>query len=266
MASSAKPLILAYHAVSSSWRSPLAISEEALRAQLRFVARRGYVGLTFAEAERRRRAGDLPERAVVVTFDDGYASTRRAVPILDEFGFPGTVFAVTTFADSREPLSWYGVEGGAGGPDRDEYLPLGWEGLENLQAHGWEVGSHTVTHPLLTTLDDDALMRELVSSRQRIIEQLGTCHTIAYPYGAADDRVARFTRAAGYTAGCVLTGAHITDATYLRPRVGLTEDDTGTRLALKLSRGGLALRRSSFARAARRARRRRAWQPPQQAR
>jgi peptidoglycan/xylan/chitin deacetylase (PgdA/CDA1 family) len=265
MAAAASPLVLAYHAVSGAWRSPLAVSEQTFRDQLQHLARRGYVGLTFGESERLRLAGDLPKRSLVVTFDDGYESNLRAVPILEEFGFPATVFVVTEFVDSGRPLSWYGIADSRDALTAHEYLPLGWDDLRGLQALGWEIGSHTVTHPLLTTLDGDALAAELLVSRSRICDVLGLCDSLAYPYGVADERVARAAQAAGFRGACVLTGAHLADAPYLRPRVGLSEADEGRRLALKLSRGGLALRRSPLARAMRKARRHRSWQPPQRA-
>lgn len=265
MAAAARPLILAYHAVSSTWRSPLAVSEDTLRTQLRHLAGRGYVGLTFSEAERRREAGDLPERTVVVTFDDGYASNLRAAPILEECGYPATVFVVTAFVESGRPLSWYGIDGDSAPADIGELAPLRWDELRGLREAGWEVGSHTVTHPLLTTLDPDRGQAELLTSRASIRDRLGICDSLAYPYGAADRRTAAAALEAGYAGACVLTGAHFDDVPYLRPRVGLTESDTGARLALKLSRAGLAFRRSPVALAIRKSRRRRTWQPPQEA-
>lgn len=252
--------MLAYHAVSATWSSPLAISEEALGHQAAHLRRRGYEGLTFAEAERRRGEGSLPQRAVVFTFDDGYASTLRAADALARHGYPGTVFVVTSFADSGEPLRWEGIEHelADGGPELD---PLGWDQLAGLVDRGWEVGSHTVTHPLLTDLSDAALRDELAESRRVVVERLGECRTIAYPYGQADDRVAAAAAAAGYTAACTLTGAHLHDEPHLRPRVNMTGADMGRRLALKVSPAGVGLRRSSAARTVRRLRRRRDWLP-----
>lgn len=260
MATSGRPLIVAYHAVSSSWRSPLAITESALRSQLEYLHHSGYVGLTFADAERRTRDGTLPRRSVVVTFDDGYASNLLAAPILAEFGYPATVFVVTGFTDSGAALSWYGIEDEQRSAAA-ELRPLTWGELADLRADGWEIGSHTVTHPLLPGLSGRELREQLEQSRGSIADRLGGCETLAYPYGVADARVADAARAAGYLAACVLTGAHFTDEPYRRPRVGLSAADTGRRLRLKVSGVGLGFRRSPVALAIRRARRRRSWQP-----
>jgi len=255
-----RPLIVAYHAVSSTWRSPLAIDQQRFGEQLAALHAAGYVGLTLSEAERRRRRGDLPPRSLVVTFDDGYASTALARPALERFGFPATVFVVTDFVDAGAPLHWYGVPDDPA--DEHERRPLGWPQLRELRDAGWEIGSHTVSHPLLPALDDAGLERELGRSRERIAAELGAAESIAYPYGQADERVAAAARRAGYLVGCTLTGAHLTDADLLRPRVGLGPADRGLRLRLKVSPGGLLLRRSPAARLARGLRRRRDWLPP----
>jgi peptidoglycan/xylan/chitin deacetylase (PgdA/CDA1 family) len=252
--------MLAYHAVSSTWSSPLAVPEAALDQQAAYMRRRGYEGLTFAEAERRRTQGTLPPRTVVFSFDDGYASTLRAAATLARHGYPGTVFVVARFAESGEPLSWEGIEHELhrGGP---ELSPLGWDALAELAAQGWEIGSHTVNHRLLTGLDETALEHELGESRRLIGERLGSCETIAYPYGQADGRVAAAAARAGYAAACTLTGAHIADGSHLRPRVNMTGADVGARLRMKVSPAGVGLRRSSAARTVRRLRRRRSWLP-----
>lgn len=255
-----RPLVLGYHAISSSWASPLAVSESVLRAQLRYLRKHGYVGLTLTESELHRQAGTLPRRAVVVTFDDGYESTARAAPLLAEVGFPGTVFLVTSFVDSGESLSWPGIDHPVAAAE-PELRPLGWTDAEALVAGGWEVGSHTATHPLLTQADDERLGEELQASRTAIERRLGRCTSLAYPYGIADERVAAAAALSGYTVACTLTFAHVADEPLRRPRVGLGADDTGVRLALQVSRLGGIVRRSSAVRVARRLRRRRAWLP-----
>jgi peptidoglycan/xylan/chitin deacetylase (PgdA/CDA1 family) len=244
--------------VDSSWRSPLAVPEAALREQAALLRRRGYVGLTASQAERLSAEGSLPERSAVFTFDDGYATTERAAEVLADYGYPGTVFVVPPFVDSGSRLSWFGVEH----EEPRHMLPLRWDQLTALSAAGWEVGSHTVTHALLTAVDDGALNRELVESRSQVAERLGDCRAIAYPYGQADARVAAAAADAGYDVGYTLTGAHTDDQPLLRPRIGFTGRDRGMRLRVKVSPPSLAARRSAAARLARRARRPRSWMPP----
>jgi peptidoglycan/xylan/chitin deacetylase (PgdA/CDA1 family) len=234
-----RPLLLAYHAVGAG---SLAIPERALHAQLALLRRRGYVGFTAAETERRRQDRTLPPRAVVVTFDDGFRSVLRAKLILDELGYPATVFAVTSFVESGEPLRWPGL-------DRSEES-LGWPELELLSETGWEVGSHTVTHPLLPDLDDAELERELVDSRATIRKRLGSCETLAYPYGRADERAVAAAARAGYLAAFTLGRADRPDEPLRRPRLGLRDVDRGARLRLRLSRAATLTRRSPAAAAA----------------
>lgn len=237
-------IILSYHAVSSNWSSPLAVSEETLAEQLSLLCKRGYEGLTFAEQERRRRTRDLPEKSVAVTFDDGYASTLKAIPILSGLGLPGTVFPVTSFVESGESLCWPGISHWVGGAHQAELRPLTWDQLADLASAGWEVGSHTVNHPDLLRVDDVTLKAELYDSHQTIAARLGDCHTIAYPYGHANCRIAAVAAEAGYAAGCTLSRFHLDDEPYLRPRIALFEEDTGMRLHLKLSRLASTVRRS----------------------
>jgi peptidoglycan/xylan/chitin deacetylase (PgdA/CDA1 family) len=256
-----RPLVLGYHAVSSTWRGQLAVPEALLGSQLGYLKKGGFVGLTLSEAERRRAEGTLPPKSVVVTFDDGYASTLRAVPILAAFGFPGTVFVVTDFVDSGEPLSWQGIDHLLQSGTVDELRPLSWGQAEELLGAGWEVGSHTMTHPLLTGLDDDRLRAELEGSRAAIEHRLGVCTSLAYPYGLADERVAAATERAGYEVACMLTFAHFVDEPWRRPRVGIGPTDDRLRLRLQVSTFGQAARRSAVVRLARALRRRRTWLP-----
>jgi peptidoglycan/xylan/chitin deacetylase (PgdA/CDA1 family) len=253
----ARPLILAYHGVDAGWDSPLAVSEQDLAAHAAELRDRGFAGLTLTESEHRRAAGTLPERSVVFTFDDGYESVRRAARILAHHGFPGTVFVVTDYVGSATPMSWFGVEHEP--PERMHSLD--WDELQELRGAGWEVGSHTLNHPLTTALTDAELEQQLAGSRRAIEHRLGACSSLSYPYGAADRRVAEAAARAGYTVACTLTGAELEDEPLLRPRVGMAARDRGVRLRLKTSAPGLRLRRTRAARLLRRARRRRSWMP-----
>jgi peptidoglycan/xylan/chitin deacetylase (PgdA/CDA1 family) len=213
------------------------------------LRRRGYVGLTFAESERRRERCTLPGRSVVITFDDGFASTLRAKKLLDEAGFVATVFVVTSFVDTGEPLCWPGVEQWLDRSTRAEMAPLSWSQLETLLEAGWEIGSHTATHALLPELTAEGLSNELMGSRRTIEQRLGQAETVAYPYGLADERVAAAAKEAGYIAGCTLTPALTVDEPLRRPRIGFGPDDQGWRLWAKLSPSVIRLRRTRLAQA-----------------
>jgi len=82
---------------------------------------------------------------------------------------------------------------------------LGWDQVREMSNDGIEFGSHTVTHPILTMLDDVSLSRELEQSRKHIEQETGLpCTTLAYPVGrpfAFDDRVIQAAKSAGYTLG-----------------------------------------------------------------
>jgi peptidoglycan/xylan/chitin deacetylase (PgdA/CDA1 family) len=85
-----------------------------------------------------------------------------------------------------------------------EFGPVTWEQARELDAAGVEVGSHTVSHPILTTTDDAQLEAELRDSRERLEGELGhAVELFCYPNGACDERVRRETRRAGYA--CAVT-------------------------------------------------------------
>ena len=124
---------------------------------------------------------------------------------------------------------------------------MSWEDLGRLQEAGWEVGSHTRTHPRLTNLDDSAVRDELAESRHEIATHLSTpCETVAYPYGDVDERVARVAQSAGYLAGAALTSGLRARGPQRWPRVGIYNGDQMWRFRLKASRTIRRLRASRF--------------------
>jgi peptidoglycan/xylan/chitin deacetylase (PgdA/CDA1 family) len=215
-------LVLCYHAVSDTWPCELAVSPELLDRHLTELEGRGYRVATFTRA-----VTDPPwPRTLAVTFDDAYRSTLElAAPVLARHGAPGTVYAPTDWVGRPDPMSWPGIEEWSDGPHSHELLCLDWDGLAELQAQGWEVGSHTRSHPRLPQVDDATLARELGESRELIAGRLGSCTSIAYPYGDSDERVVRATAAAGYTAAGTLTGLPHAERPLSWPRVGVYPDN-----------------------------------------
>ena len=225
-------LILCYHGVSEDWAASISLPPRRLRDQLAHLLRRGYVPTTFTEAVLRPPA----RRTLAVTFDDAYRSVLElAAPVLDALAIPGTVYVPSDFAGQDGPMAWPGIEQWLGGPHEHELLPLGWAELAQLAQTGWEVGSHTRTHPRLTKLADDALAAELAQSRATVERELGRpCRSIAYPYGDMDRRVVAAARAAGYEAGGAI-GSTRPPSRLDWPRVGVYHRDDRRRFALKAS-------------------------------
>ena len=226
-------LVLCYHAVSERWPAKLSLTPERLERQLRWVVAAGYRGATFHEAVTAPPAA----KTVAVTFDDAYRSVLElAFPILSRLRLPATVFVPTAFPGSDDPMAWPGIDEWLDGPHRAELQCMSWEELGGLASEGWEVGSHTRSHPMLTQIDDAALSRELSDSRSECEDRLGRpCRTIAYPYGDLDGRVAAAARDAGYDAGATLRRDRRDPRPLEWPRVGVYNADSYWRFRLKVA-------------------------------
>jgi peptidoglycan/xylan/chitin deacetylase (PgdA/CDA1 family) len=141
-------------------------------------------------------AAQLPEKPVVITFDDGYADFHQhALGVLDELGFAATVFVTT---------GWL-ADAGADAAGRPLDRMLSWTQLREAVEHGVEVGGHSHSHPQLDQLPDGELRDELTRNKELLEDRLArTVTTMAYPYGYSSARVRRTVRAAGYETACAV--------------------------------------------------------------
>lgn len=225
-------LVLCYHGVSETWTDPIATTPERLERQVAGLLRRGYAPTTF-----RRAVLDPPApRTLAVTFDDAYGSVLRlALPVLAALGAPASVYAPTSFVGGGRPMSWPGIEHWLGGPHERELVPMGWPELGELADAGWEIGSHSVSHPKLTRVDAGTLASELRESRSEIEARLGRpCDTIAYPFGDVNAAVIEATAAAGYAAAGSVSSLR-PPAALDWPRVGVWREDAAWRFRIKSS-------------------------------
>lgn len=227
-------VVLCYHAVSEQWEAELAVTPSRFEQQITFLLERGYQGATFHEAVTAPPA----EKTMAVTFDDGFRSVGEyAFPILARYGIPATIFVVTAFAASGVLLDWPGIDHWLGTPSASELVPASWSELRGLAAAGWEIGSHTCTHPHLTQCVDGELARELQESKQCCENELGVaCRSLAYPYGDTDSRVEGAAAQAGYVAGAGLpAGRWGAPRALAWPRVGMWQGESLRRVRVKVS-------------------------------
>lgn len=175
-------LILTYHAIEPG-PAPLCVDPHLFAAHLDCLAACGARTLTVSELAGCLRAGELPDRAVAITFDDGFASVaERAAPLLQERGMVATVFCV---AGHLGGLNDWPTQ-----PRRAPRRPLASAGqLVSLARAGFEIGAHGVEHLPLTTASEAELRREVVDGREALE---GVVHApvpaFAYAYGARAGR------------------------------------------------------------------------------
>jgi len=197
------------------------------RDHLDALTRAGFTAISPADyLEYLRGSKDLPERPVLITFDDGWRSVYEyALPALLDAGMPATVF-VNTVADNANF---------AGGAPLDGAMTP--RMIAECHAAGITIGSHGATHTYLTLLDDDALRRELSESKRDLEAIVGApVNTLAAPGGQANAHVAELARAAGYElffAGGSGTIGRGNDPMNL-PRLGVERGTSGSTLVAGL--------------------------------
>ncbi len=205
MGQSVRMPILMYHEIAprSETSSRLAVSPDAFGAQLAYLHDEGFHTVTAAELSRVLSGGDgkLPDRAVVLTFDDGFADFHsRAMPLLDRFGFTATLFVTTGWVSDAGPLP----AGRRPGP------MLSWGQIDEAARSGIEIGAHSRLHPQLDQLPPGLLREELYLSKAKLEDKLGSAVTgLAYPFGYSNARVRNMARELGHGYGCAVGNAMI---------------------------------------------------------
>jgi peptidoglycan/xylan/chitin deacetylase (PgdA/CDA1 family) len=224
-------LVLCYHGVSTTWPAPTTVTPDHLEDHLSALVRLGYRGATFQDA----LTAPTERKTLVVTFDDALRSVlERAFPILSRLNLPATVFVPTTHAGGGMPAAWPGHEVWMGTEHERELDCMSWDELRRLAQSGWEVGSHTRSHPRLTQLDDRALRDELAGSKSDCEAQLERrCDSLAYPYSDCDARVVRATREAGYLVAATVPLGPREPLPLQWPRVGAYRDEQASRILLR---------------------------------
>jgi peptidoglycan/xylan/chitin deacetylase (PgdA/CDA1 family) len=212
-------LVLGYHSVSGTWPAVTSVRPQDLAEQLSALVRRGFRGATLTEALTAPRH----TLTLVVTFDDAHRSVfELGRPILARMGLPGTIFVPTSYPGSGRLLDWDGYARWLGTEHEHELACMDWDQLRELARDGWEIGSHSRSHPRLTQLHDDELESELRGSREDCEAAMGRrCVSVAYPYSDVDARVAAAAHGAGYAIGATMPRHAVLPLPLLWPRVGV---------------------------------------------
>jgi peptidoglycan/xylan/chitin deacetylase (PgdA/CDA1 family) len=174
--SARKSAILTYHSVDDSG-SALSISPAAFRRHLEILSAGNFQVLPLS------RLPGVPG-SVALTFDDGYRNfLSSALPLLQEFRMPATVFVVSGRCGGYN--DW---------PSLSTIQPrlklMDWTEIQEISQAGVAIGAHTVTHANLTALPERQAVQEIRDSRSAIEDRIGLpVDTFAYPYGATSAAV-----------------------------------------------------------------------------
>lgn len=214
------PPILMYHSLDGQITDTYAaVNPIVFEKQMDFIKKHNYnVILLDDYCQLLSEKKDIPGNSVIITFDDGYKNNLKAIEILHRFHFPATIFLIVNKIGEKEYLS----------SDDISYF------LKNTEVR---IGSHTIDHAYLPSLDDKQLETEIRESKQKL-EQLFSQKvlTIAYPIGGFNQKVLEKVNESDYLCACSTNKgfSRQTDRFALR-RVKMTETDNILKLWAKLS-------------------------------
>jgi len=207
-----KVAILSYHKIGAppappkGWESWYYVSGEGFERDLNWLSERGYRFISrddlFAAIE---KGGALPEKAALITFDDGYRNNATvAMPIMRRLGVPGVVFVPTGYIG--------GINSWDTGHEPEEGICT-WEDLHELEENGLAVESHSVSHPAFSDLTDEQHELQLRESKELLEDHLGRAvEFMAYPFGDAGKDAAKsaeLLQRVGYRAACLYGGGGV---------------------------------------------------------
>ena len=163
--------VLMYHKVNNIPDNPTSIPIAQFDEQLSQFCELGYqvVGLD-AVLDYYTLGTPLPERATLITFDDGYRDTLdNALPILQKYGYPAVIFVPVAYMDDEMPLPHESllVERGVRNPTLD------WGLIREIDAAGVRVESHGIAHRPLAEMSLDEAVREIAVSKLKLEVKLG---------------------------------------------------------------------------------------------
>jgi len=192
-----------YHSISQQATSayePFTVSPDLFVEHIEYLRQHDYTPITVTQLVQARSQdmGSLPERPVVLTFDDGLADFyHSAFPVLRQYNFHATLYVVTAYVNGTS--LWLRNKG-------EEMRPmLSWEQIQEMSAQGVECGGHSHTHRQLDILSATRARDEIVRCKEELEHYLQhQILTFSYPYGYYTAGIQRMVRDAGYTSACTV--------------------------------------------------------------
>lgn len=196
--------ILLYHSISDSASEeflPYSLSPAMFEQHMAYLHTENFSPMTVSQFVIARNHNQLPDKPVVVTFDDGLEDFYTyAMPVLQRYQIPATMYVVAGYVGKTS--LWLQPEG------EGERPMMTWTQLKEIAAAGIEIGAHTMSHPQLDVLSQQAALEEIHESKKRLEAGLGMPITsLAYPHGYHSGAIIRMARDAGFTSACAVKNA-----------------------------------------------------------
>lgn len=217
------PILLYHHILKRSENTfigdPAVINLEDFEAQMKYLYDQRYHTATMTELESYLRGGKLPNKTVMIAFDDGLKTNYiYAYPILKKYHFRAVAFLITGRI-SQKPVPF----------NPKKLQSLSWPEV-NAMRDVFEYGSHTnALHdevlglPALIAEPDQVILKDLTTSKNIL-----KTNYFAYPFGAFNSRTIRLLKMAGYQYAFTVERVDVRfgDNPYMLGRIGIYPSTT----------------------------------------
>lgn len=177
--------ILAYHQVGEVDEEIYSVTASQFEEQMKYLKENGYHAISLEDLFNSYTGKTaLPEKPIVITFDDGYEDNYlTALPIMEQYGMSATVFVVPSLIGTTDYLSWQQVA--------------------DMQKRRTEIGSHTMSHVGMNEINATEQRREAAESKAALERQIRTSiQFFAYPYGQFSAGAQQILKETGYRGAC----------------------------------------------------------------
>ncbi|MFI5001339.1 MAG: polysaccharide deacetylase family protein [Reyranellales bacterium] len=223
--------ILVYHRLGPALTDEMTVTTPVFEAQLRLIAERGYhaVALRTLVGALADSAVELPDRAVVLTVDDGHRTVYSDLfPLIKRFRIPITLFIYPSAISNADYAMTWG-----------QIAEMKASGLVDVQSHTFWHPNFNVERRRLAPQAYERFVQDQFGKSKAILEQRlgGKVDMLAWPFGIYDDELMTWARAAGYVAAFSIERRPVThaDKPMALPRYIVTDADRGGRFAALLA-------------------------------
>jgi peptidoglycan/xylan/chitin deacetylase (PgdA/CDA1 family) len=219
-----------YHSISTDKQDPWSVTPQMFTEQMDWLKRKKFNVLSLDQAVEHILQSKNNRKCIVITFDDGYKDfLEAAVPILKKNNFTASIFIPTELIGSTSQWDSF---------NKNKPL-LDWQELKEVARLGYDIGSHSKTHPDLTMLTNEQLQDELSQSKQMLENELHiTIPSFSYPFGKYTDREIEAVKNTGYLSAVTVRDSLGNDSktdVFAIERVAMSNKDSLYDFAVKVS-------------------------------